>query len=248
MSKTPLHLVILAAGKGTRMNAVDKTKVMFPLHGQPMIGLFVPTIAELKPDTCIFVVGFHGQQVIDYMSALGEYDYVWQREQLGTGHALMQARAILHNKTGITLVCNGDNPLFSVATMKKMMHSLVDEHAVVAIASSRLDPEKFPFGRIVCDATGHVIKVVEVKNCTPEELTIPDLNSGLYAFDNTWLWNNIDTITRNSVSNEFYITDLIEIANNDGKRVIAVPVARDSEAIGINTLDNLAQAEDALAK
>lgn len=246
MSQKLLHIVILAAGKGTRMNAVDKPKVMFPLHGQPMIGLFAPTIAELKPDTCIFVVGFHGQQVIDYMSARGDYGYVWQREQLGTGHALMQARDLLKSKSGVTLVSNGDNPLFSVATMKKMIRDMEKEDAVVAIASSRLDPDQYPFGRIVRDKTGHVTKVVEVKNCTPEELAIPDLNSGLYAFDNTWLWENIDSIERNDVSKEFYITDLIEIANSDGKRVIAVPVAHDSEAIGINTLDNLAQAEDAL--
>lgn len=240
------YLVVLAAGKGTRINATDKPKVMFPLNGQPMIGLFVPIIGQLKPTKTIFVIGFHGQQVIDYLTQFGKYDYVWQKEQLGTGHAALQSKSILKGKEGITIIINGDNPLFSVITMQRMAQELRQQQAVLAISAAKLDPVQFPYGRIVRDKTGHVTRVVEAKNCSPLELRIPDLNAGLYVADNIWLMENLPKIKPNSVSQEYYITDLVEIANTQGERVIAVEVGAEKEAIGINTLENLQEAQQAL--
>lgn len=246
--KNNLFIIVLAAGKGTRINAVDMPKNMFKINGKPMIGYFQETIAALKPAKAIFVVGFHGQQIIDYMQQLGDYDYVWQKEQLGTGHAAAQAESILKGKDGTTIIVNGDNPLFRPETMLKMVSELTAQKAVLAISSARLDLEQFPYGRIITDSTGHVTKVVEVKNCTPEELKIKDLNCGLYVVDNAWLWDNVGKIQRNGVSQEFYITDLVEIANQEGKRVITVPILDKREAIGINTKENLKEAEAALEK
>ena len=244
--KNNLFIIILAAGKGIRINAIDCPKVMFPLKGKPMIGYFADTIKTLKPQKTIFVVGYYGQQVIDYMKQFGTYDYVWQKEQLGTGHAAEQAGSLLRGKNGITIIVNGDNPLFRVETMLKMVEELKKQNAVLAISSANLDTEQFPYGRIVIDNTGHVIKVVEAKNCSLQELKIKELNCGLYVADNSWLWDNIGKIQKNNVSQEFYITDLVEIANQEKKRVIAVPVLDKREAIGINTKENLQEAEEAL--
>lgn len=246
--KNNLFIIVLAAGKGTRINAIDLPKNMFEIKGKPMIGYFQETIAALKPAKSIFVVGFHGQQIIDYLQRHGDYDYVWQKEQLGTGHAAAQAEGMLKGKEGTTIIVNGDNPLFRPETMQKMVGELSSQKAVLAISSAQLDSEQFPYGRIITDPTGHVTRVVEVKNCTSKELKIKDLNCGLYVVDNAWLWDNIGKIQRDGISQEFYITDLVEIANQEDKRVIAIQILDKREAIGINTRDNLKEAEAALKK
>lgn len=229
------------------MNAVDLPKVMYPINGKPMIGYLADMLEKAGVEKSIAVVGFQGQKVIDYLSDRNRFKFVWQKELLGTGHALMQAREELKNKEGVTVVLNGDNPFYTAASLKKLANKVALEKAVMAVASVKFDPS-FSFGRIITDSDGHINRIVEVKNCTPEQLKLEWMNAGLYAFDNSWLWKNIDKIEKNSVSSEYYITDLVEIADSKGDRVVAVPVSHTNEAIGINTLDNLKAAEQALGK
>lgn len=245
--KNNLFMIVLAAGKGTRINADDIPKNMFPINGKPMIGYFSSTIAALKPNIAIFVVGFHGQQIIDYLQQLGNYEYVWQKEQLGTGHAAAQAENLLKGKNGTTIIVNGDSPFYRPETMLNMTQELKNQNTVLAISAAELNPEQFPYGRIITDSIGHVTRVVEAKNCTSQELSIKQLNCGLYIVDNQWLWDNIGKIQKNDVSQEYYITDLVAIANQEGKRVIAVPIVDKQEAIGINTKEDLQEAEAAYA-
>src|SRR3989338_5617271 len=143
--KNNLFIIILAAGKGTRINAVDIPKNIFPINGKPMIGYFSPIIAALKPNMAIFVVGFHGQQIVDYMQQLGNYEYVWQKEQLGTAHAAAQAEDLLKGKNGTTIIVNGDNPLFRPETMLNMTQELKNQNGVLAISAAELNSEQFPY-------------------------------------------------------------------------------------------------------
>lgn len=242
MQKKEIYLIVLAAGKGTRLNATDKPKAMYPINGKPMVSFFVDLINQINPQKSIFVVGFHGQPVVDYLGNLGKYEFVWQDNQLGTGHAVLQVKSLLFNKTGVTIVINVDNPFFTKETVNRVVDKLVKEDAVMAISSIEFDPA-FAFGRLVSDETGQIKKIVEVKNASQSELTIKQMNAGLYAFDNRWLWQNIEKILIDPISNEYYLTDLVEIADKQGDRVISVPVTYQDEAIGINTKSNLKAAQ-----
>lgn len=242
-----INTVILGAGKGTRMNAVDIPKVMFPINEKPMIGYIADTLKDLPINKSIVVVGFQGQKVIDYLSTQGNFEFIWQKEQLGTGHALKQAKPLLDGQPGITIVLNGDSPFFKVDTINRMVEMMKEKSAVMAVSSVELDPS-FSFGRIVTDEEGHILKIVEVKNATPEELELTWMNAGLYAFDNKWLCENVDKITQDSVTQEYYLPELVSIANDMGAKVLSIPVTHPDEAIGINTPENLKIAEEALNK
>jgi bifunctional UDP-N-acetylglucosamine pyrophosphorylase/glucosamine-1-phosphate N-acetyltransferase len=240
-----LFIIVLAAGKGKRINAVDIPKPMFPIKGKPMLGYVADMLKTIKTERPIMVVGFQGQKVLDYLEDRDQFDFVWQKEQLGTGHAVMAAEELLKGKDGTTVVINGDNPFFKPETIERIKNQLEEKQAVMAISSVELDPS-FSFGRIITNADGHVQEIIEVKNATPQQLEVRLMNAGLYAFNNDWLWRTIHEIQKDDLSQEFYITDLVAIAAQKGETVIAVPITHPNEAIGINTLDNLKAAEDAL--
>lgn len=242
-----IHIVILAGGKGTRMQATDMPKVMYPIKGKPMVGYIADMLIKAAIKDVVVVVGYQGQKVVDYLSSRDGFKFVWQKEQLGTGHALSQAKDLLKGKDGVTVVLNGDNPFFKFETIERMVKMLDEKQAVMVVSSVELD-KSFSFGRIITNPDGHIQKIVEVKNATPEELEYTWMNAGLYAFDNNWLWKNIDKVDLDSISKEYYLTDMVAVANNQSDRVIMVPVTHENEAIGINTLDNLKAAEDILSE
>lgn len=243
--KNNLFIIVLAAGKGTRLNATDKPKAMYPINGKPMVGYFADLISKIAPKKKIFVVGFYGQQVVDYMSYLGDYEFVWQEEQLGTGHAVAKAQAILGNLAGTTVVINVDNPFFKPETIFKLVEQITNNDAVIAIATVKLDPSYY-FGRVITDNNNHIKEIVEVKNATPEQLKISTMNAGLYVFNNKWLWENIKKINLDRIYKEYCLPDLVKIAVSNGKKVVGVEVSHKNEAIGINTLQNLELAEQAI--
>lgn len=242
-----INTVILAAGKGTRMNAVDIPKVMFPLKDKPMVGYIADTLKSLEINKSIVVVGFQGQKVVDYLSSRGNFEFVWQNEQFGTGHAVQMAVPLLKNEPGVTIVLNGDSPFFKVDTINRIAETMKEKSAVMAVSSVELDPS-FSFGRIVTNEKGHIQKIVEVKNATEDELKLTWMNAGLYAFDNKWLCENIDKITQDSVTQEYYLPELVTIATGMGDKVLSIPVTHPDEAIGINTPDHLKSAEESLSR
>ena len=244
--KDKLNIIILAAGKGKRINAKNLPKAMYPINNIPMVGYFIDKINKIKPDKTIIVVGFQGQKVVDYINSQS-WEIVWQREQLGTGHAVAQAKKNLVKEKGITIVVNVDNPFFNIQTFKNIASKLRQQKAVIAISSVELD-ENFSYGRLDEDSSGHIKRIIEVKNATPNELKIKKMNAGLYAFDNKWLWKNLEKLKIDKISGEYYLTDLVAVADKNHDKVIACPIIHIDEAIGINTLDNLRAAEKALEK
>lgn len=237
-----IHAVILAAGKGTRLNARKIPKVLYPVNGRPMVSYLVEMLRHSGIGKPILVVGFQGQKVVDTFG--NSVRYVWQRKRLGTGHAVAQAKNLLVGQPGSTFVLNGDHPFFQWATLQGMVEVQRKTGATIIITSCEL-PSGYPYGRVILGEDGFVQRIVEEKNATPKEKKIRLKNVGLYLFDNAWLWQAMPKLTKDRVSGEYYITDLIELAVGQGKKVATAPLSDPHEAIGINTHENLEAAQKA---
>lgn len=234
--------IILAAGKGTRMKS-DLPKVLHPILGQAMIRYSVDTMHTVTGERPVLVIGHGAEQV---RAAVGEQaHYVYQREQLGTAHAVLQAREIVAGHTDQVLVTSGDMPLFTQKTISRLIETQSNGSAPVTMLTVIADNPR-GFGRIVRGPDGSVTAIVEEAVATSEQLLIKELNVGAYAFSDAWLWGALDRV-QVSPKGEYYLTDLVEIAVRDGYRVQAIIVEDEAETIGINTPDHLAEAERILA-
>lgn len=238
--------VILAAGKGTRMNegqASPIPKVMFEMAGKPLVWYGVQAIKKAGVDKIALVVGYKKELVIDYFK--DEVMYAEQVEQLGTGHAVGVAKNLLKDKSEAVIVFYGDNPLYRPETIKTLIEAYEKEKPTIAMLSVKFkDPNFWAFGRILRDEDGEVVGIREQKDCTDEEKEISESNPGFYIFSAEWLWENIGKIDTGNVQKEYYLTDMIEIAKSQGKRIVAVPIPEEKEALGVNTLEQLKQAEE----
>ncbi len=229
--------VILAAGQGTRMRS-SIPKVLHPILGYPMVWHAVSTSRAVTKTTPVVVIG-HGADEV--RNALGDTaQYVIQEEQLGTGHAVKQAEQALRGKTDYVLVTYGDMPVVTEDTLKKLVdaqHSHKGPISVLTLVTE--DPRGF--GRIVRAEDGNVLAIVEEAQATDEQLAIRELNTGVFCFHSEWLWDALHEIEL-SPKGEYYLTDLVEIAVNQGKSVQAIKVEDEAEMIGINTRVHLAEA------
>ena len=236
-----IYAIVMAAGKGKRIGARIIPKVMFPVHGKPMIGYVAELLKKYQILKPIFIVGFKGQYIIDYLREKNN-QYVWQKKRLGTGHAVNQTKKILKDKNGMAFILSGDMPFFSVNTLRKMQAEFETENAALALATADLGKE-FAYGRIIRDKNGYVQSIVEEKNCTSKQLKIKEKNCSPYLAKLPWLFEALKKVKKDSLSKEYYLTDIVEIAIEEGKKVIAVKIDNPLEAVGINTLENLAYAE-----
>jgi bifunctional UDP-N-acetylglucosamine pyrophosphorylase/glucosamine-1-phosphate N-acetyltransferase len=231
-----IAVVILAAGVGTRMKS-DVPKVLHRLCGRPMVLYVLDTARELTDTRPVVVIG-HGAELV--RPAIGEQaDVVVQAPQLGTGHAVRQARAALKGKADTVLVLYGDVPFVGIETLRAMLDQHAREQATMTILTFR-PPDPLRFGRIVRDAAGHVSAIVEFKEATPEELAIREVNSGIKCFQAEWLWSHLDQLPVKH--GEHYLTDTVELAVAEGRRVAATE-ASPEEVLGIDDRVRLAWAE-----
>jgi bifunctional UDP-N-acetylglucosamine pyrophosphorylase/glucosamine-1-phosphate N-acetyltransferase len=238
--------VILAAGKGTRMNeglSSSIPKVMFLLVGKPIIYHSVKLIKDAEINKVVLVIGYKKELIREYFG--GEVRYAVQGEQLGTGHAVSTAKELLQGKTDAVIVFYGDNPLYKPETVKKLISIFETEKPTIAMLSA-VSENPFGYGRIIRDKNGEVLGIKEHKDCNEEELKIKEWNPGFYIFDSKWLWLNIDKLDSNNAQQEYLLTDLIKIAKEQDKKIIAMPVSEESEALGINTKEQLKEAEKVL--
>ncbi len=240
--------VILAAGKGTRMGggvASDIPKVMYEIAGKPIIHYSVENIKQSGIDDIVLVVGYKKELIEEYFK--NTVKYAVQEEQLGTGHAVMAAKEMLAGKSEAVLVYYGDMPLFKTETIKKLIETFEKEKPAIALLSVNFDdPMHWAFGRIIRNEKGEVIDSIEQKDCTNGERKIKECNTCFYVFDSEWLWDNISNLNQENAQKEYYLTDLIKIAREQGKKIIAIPVSGESEALGINTEEQLKEAETVL--
>jgi bifunctional UDP-N-acetylglucosamine pyrophosphorylase/glucosamine-1-phosphate N-acetyltransferase len=237
-----LKSVILAAGQGTRVKS-DLQKVLHPLLGQPMVSYAVETIEKLTGSQPVLVVGREADAVRETVGQ--DAVLVEQAEQKGTGHALLQARDALQGQSDLVLVTYADMPLLTVETLRQLVERQQQNAGPLSILTLVTDTPR-GFGRVVRDESGGVLKIVEEAVATPEELTIQELNAGIYCFDSQWLWSHIDQIPLSLPKEEYYLPDLVGIAVDEGLRVEAVTTTDRTEVLGINTRVHLAEAERAL--
>lgn len=230
--------IVLAAGKGTRMKS-NKNKVMHEVLNKPMIQHVVELLKAIDVEDIIVIVGHQKESLQDYLK--DSVRYVEQKEQLGTGHAILQAVPLLKEQEGDVLIVCGDTPLFQQATLERMFDA--NQDATMSVLTAQLDDGK-RYGRIVRDELGNVLKNVEAKDADDETLQITEINSGVYTVKAQALVKHIYDIGNDNAQKEYYLTDLIEIFNKNNHKVNGVIIEDFSEALGINDRVDLAHANE----
>ncbi len=237
-----LTSIILAAGQGTRMKS-KLPKVLHPLLGRPMMQYIVDAANQVGTARTIVVVGFEGQQVID---ALGpKLEYVWQKEQKGTGHAVLMARDILSTLTGDLLILYGDTPLLRPETIKDLVDAKRKQQAVAAVLTTELK-NAAGFGRIIRNENGNITAIVEDKDANPSQKEIREVNTGVYCFDIPHLLQALSEITPRNAQGEYYLTDVIKIFVQKGLKVTGYVTDAAEEVMGPNDRIQLASTENFL--
>jgi bifunctional UDP-N-acetylglucosamine pyrophosphorylase/glucosamine-1-phosphate N-acetyltransferase len=234
--------LVLAAGQGKRMQS-DLAKVLHPMAGQPLLAHVLRTLDELGVGRVLVVVG-HQRDRVRAAFAEAEVEWVEQVEQCGTGHAVLMAGPALEAFEGTLLVVCGDTPLLRASTL----HDLLEHHngsgAAVTVLSMRM-PDPTGYGRIVRDAAGGIRAIVEHRDATPEQRAVDEVNSGIYAFDYAALVTVLAQLTAHNAQGEYYLTDTVTLLQRAGRTagVICAPDYR--ELMGINTTEQLEEAERA---
>lgn len=236
----PVATIILAAGKGTRMKS-DLHKVLHPIAGRPMLMHLMASAAQLSPARQVVVAG-HGRDQLE--KALGDAATIAvQDPQLGTAHAVQQAEGALAGFDGDVLILYGDVPFVSVATMRAMLERLHagDNPAAVVLGFAPADP--LQYGRIIADADGRIVKMVEHKDATEAERACRTCNSGLMALRSADLFGLLARVGNDNAAGEYYLPDVVNIAIADGRTCAVVVTHDEDEVAGINSRAELAKAE-----
>lgn len=242
MNAQPIAAVILAAGQGTRMKS-SKHKVLHPLAGQPMLFHLLDSLNAAGISRRVVIVGAVGEQVKAAVAGRG-VEIAWQREQLGTAHAALQARETLADHDGIVLVCFGDTPLLSADTVARLAARLDGEdQPAVAVLGFR-PPQAAAYGRIIADDAGNIAKMVEYKDASAEERAVDLCNSGVTAVRSRDLWALLDRVGNANAAGEYYLPDIVMLAIADGRGAVVIETAAD-EVAGINSRAELAAVEGA---
>jgi bifunctional UDP-N-acetylglucosamine pyrophosphorylase/glucosamine-1-phosphate N-acetyltransferase len=231
--------VILAAGKGTRMKSA-RPKVLHAVGGKPMLQHVMEAAKQAGANRTVVVVGFGGEQVQAEIGSAAEY--VLQKEQLGTGHAMMQVQPALAGFSGTVLLLCGDTPLLTGKTLENLV-SVHKQSGAAATVLTAVPADATGYGRILRDATGQVMGIVEQKDASEEQKKIGEINTGIYCFEAAPLFAALAGLTCNNAQGEYYLTDVLAILAEAGKRVGAVLVEDFQETLGINSRVQLAEAE-----
>jgi bifunctional UDP-N-acetylglucosamine pyrophosphorylase / glucosamine-1-phosphate N-acetyltransferase len=239
--ETPVTVVILAAGLGTRMKS-RKAKVLHRAGGQTLIEHVVDTASELAPAERIFVVVGHQADAVRKAVTTPGVGFIEQKEQKGTGHALMVGREALSKLDGYIAVVYGDGPLLRASTLRRLIETeAASDAAGVLLSADMADP--FGYGRVIRDARGKVKEVVEQKAGTPEQLAIREANMGIYCYRADLFWKHVDEIQTNNPAKEYYLTDMVGILNRAGHTIEAMKIDDPTEVLGINDRVELAMVD-----
>jgi UDP-N-acetylglucosamine diphosphorylase/glucosamine-1-phosphate N-acetyltransferase len=231
----PLAAVIMAAGKGKRMEDPARAKVMYEVLGKPMIHYVVVLARELGTERIIAVVGHQREAVIKYLNSFHpEVRTVVQAEQLGTGHAVMQAAPALDDFSGDVLILSGDVPLLRTDTMLRLIDHHYQTEASATILTADF-PDPSGYGRILRGPEGSVERIVEHKDATEHERRLNEINSGIYIFERQKLFESLGSISPENVQNEYYLTDVFGYFSGKGWKISALKTPHAEEIMGVNT-------------
>lgn len=238
------YVVVLAAGQGTRMKS-KLYKVMHPVLGRPMVGHVVKAALDADVSEVITITGFGADTVKDYLGDRSQY--VDQEEQLGTAHAVDQARDLLEDKEGTTLVLSGDTPLLQAETLKRLMDFHEEEGAKATILTALAD-DPHGYGRVIRTEEGLVRKIVEEKDATEAERKVQEINTGTYCFDNQELFKALKNVDNNNAQGEYYLPDVLEILKDNNEKVGAYQLQNMDETLGVNNRVALSEATNLMQK
>lgn len=247
---TRLASIILAAGKGTRMNS-DLPKVAHPVAGRPMVLWVADACAEAGCERIVVVVG-HQQEVVrqifaDWPGDAPPVEFAVQQPQFGTGHAVQCAAPTLADFAGDVVVLAGDGPAIRTQTLDRLVGTHRAAKAAATLATALIaDPTGY--GRIARDAAGRFAAIVEHKNCTPDQLKITEVNPSYYCFDAPRLFDALGRITRDERSGEYFLTDVPALLLAEGQRVEVVDAVPPEDVLSINTPAQLAEVDEILRK
>lgn len=232
--------LVLAAGQGTRMKS-DLAKVLHPMAGRPLLAYVLDALGTLDVERVLVVVGHQRERVMERFQDRG-VEWVVQDQQRGTGHAVMMAAPALQDFTGTLLVVCGDTPLLRGETLQDLLDHHAGSGAAATVLSMRLaDPKGY--GRIIRDAADGLAAIVEERDATSEQRALDEVNSGNYAFDYPALAGVLSSLGAHNAQGEYYLTDTIGLLRAQGRRT-AVQCAFDArELLGVNTPEQLADAE-----
>lgn len=236
-----LGIAILAAGKGKRMNSTDTPKVLVQLKGKPLLGYVLDTSLKLSPKKIYVIVGFKKELVIDFVNKFypqPNITIVEQKEQLGTGHAILQLENVIDADIESLLILSGDVPLISTNTLKNFIDFHISGNYDLSLVSTRLE-NPYGYGRIVRKPDGYLLKIVEQKDLSPDNATINEINAGIYLVKVAGLFDYLKSLKNDNAQNEYYLTDIIEMYISSGKRVGAFLIENYVEVLGINTYQEL---------
>ena len=241
--------VVMAAGLGKRMKS-RIPKILHPVGGRPMIWYLASLARQVADSTVAIVIGHGAEKVRAYLTGeekkFAPFFLVEQTELRGTGHAVQQARkALIKNNVGVAdrcLILNGDTPLLTEATVRALLDRHQREKATVTILTAVLDDPK-GYGRVVRGPKGEVLKVVEDRDASKDELAIDEVNVGTYVVESSFLFKALESLSPHNTQGELYLTDIIHVAAKQRLPIVAMVASETTETIGINTREDLAVAE-----
>jgi bifunctional UDP-N-acetylglucosamine pyrophosphorylase/glucosamine-1-phosphate N-acetyltransferase len=232
-----VHVVVLAAGKGTRMKS-QLPKVLHRISGATLIERVLQTANALSPQSVTLVVG-HGADEVKASLPAPELNFVLQEPQLGTGHALLQTRSVLEGKSGVVVLLSGDAPLLTAGTLRSLIATHEESQAAATVITANM-ARPFGYGRII-RTNGRISRIVEERDASPTQRKINEINSGIYAFDLPSLFTALDAIGTANNQGEYYLPDLVAIYRKQKRTVATWTVERADEIRGINSRTELAE-------
>jgi bifunctional UDP-N-acetylglucosamine pyrophosphorylase/glucosamine-1-phosphate N-acetyltransferase len=240
-----LAVVILAAGKGTRMNS-DLPKVLHKIGGKPMVEYVIRTANQLNANRIILVVGHKWEQTKDLIDRY-KIEFVIQEKQLGTGHAVLQSDKLLSDFDGNVLILYGDVPLLTAETLNKLLEEHRKKRAAATVLISILDDPSH-YGRIIRDDAGMVKEIVEVKDASADQIKVKEINTGIICFERKTLFSALTRVTNDNKQREYYLTDVIRILREQNLTVGGIVTADPVETLGINSPEELSKIEKILVE
>ncbi len=232
----PLAVLILAAGKGKRMKS-DLPKVLHEVGGKPMLLRVTSLARAVGADRIIAIIG-HGRKLVEETLTGTGVETVIQEQQLGTGHAVMQCEPSLKNFDGDVMVLSGDVPLLTKNSLEKLLETHYNSQAGATLMTADfVDPGGY--GRVLRNDQGYLKKIVEHKDCSPDQLQVTEINAGIYVFDSATLFRSLHLIDNDNSQGEFYLPDVLDHFSAFGQSIAVEMLADPVEIAGINTQEQL---------
>ena len=237
--KNNLATIIMAGGKGTRMNS-SLPKVLHKLNDKTLIEHVIEKAKKIDSNKIVIIVGYKHNQVIDHLKDMN-LEFVLQEKQLGTGHAIMQCEALMQSFNGHTLILSGDVPLITKQTLINLYNYHIKNNSDATVMSAKIN-DPYGYGRII--RNGNLFEsIVEEKDANTNQKKINEINSGIYIFNNKILFNHIKKIKNNNTQKEFYLPDVLPVLIDNNYKILVYNSNNNDEIRGINTIEHLNELE-----